>query len=105
MILLGLKGTNLEKEARLKMAAVMELIEQERVRLDVSSEKFANDIGLTASTYSRQNRGKQKLGLDALQAYARFARKVNNTALLQALGAYALELEPEEVNIKVKKHD
>jgi transcriptional regulator with XRE-family HTH domain len=85
------------------MAQVMELIDQERKRVKLSAEKFAHMVGVTTTTYSRQNNGKQGLGLDSLQAYARYARSVNNTTLLEALGAYALEIEPDQIKIKPKK--
>lgn len=81
------------------MAQVMELIEQERKKADLSAEKFAVAIGITSTTYSRQVNLKQKLGLDSIQAYARYARKIGNTDLLEALGAYILEIDPGQINI------
>jgi transcriptional regulator with XRE-family HTH domain len=81
------------------MAQVMELIEQEREKQGISAEKFANMIGVTTTTYSRQSRGKQGLGMDSFQAYAQYAHKVGNFTLLRALGAYALKLDPEQITI------
>lgn len=81
------------------MARVMELIEQERIERNMSAEKFANMIGVTTTTYSRQRRGKQELGMETFQAYAKFARKVGNITLLRALGAFALHLNPDEIII------
>ena len=83
------------------MSDVMMLIEKERKSRNISAEKFAHELGLTSTTYSRQTNGRQGLGLDALQAYARYARKVNNGEILRALGAYALCLNPEEITITV----
>lgn len=81
------------------MARVMELMEQERVERGLSAERFANLIGITTTTYSRQRRGKQELGMETFQAYAKFARKAGNVTLLRALGAFALHLEPDEITI------
>lgn len=81
------------------MTQVMELIEQERAKQGISAEKFANLVGVTTTTYSRQSRGKQGLGMDSFQAYAEYARKVGNITLLRALGAYALKLDPKEITI------
>lgn len=82
------------------MAQVMKLIEQERIGRGLSAEKFANLVGVTTTTYSRQSRGKQGLGMDSFQAYAEYARKVGNIKLLRALGAYALKVEPDDIEIK-----
>lgn len=82
------------------MAEVMELIEREREKTGLSAERFANTIGVTTTTYSRQSRGKQGLGLESVQAYAKYFRKVGNTELLRALGAYALCLNPDEIEIE-----
>jgi transcriptional regulator with XRE-family HTH domain len=81
------------------MAAVMELIERERLKSGISAEKFANEIGVTSTTYSRQSNGRQALGIDSIQAYARYARKVGNVDILRALGAYVLGLNPDEIII------
>lgn len=85
------------------MAHVMELIEQERVKRGLSAERFANAVGVTSTTYSRQNNGRQALGIDSLQLYAQYARKVGNNDLLRALGAYALGLEPDEIIVNPSK--
>lgn len=82
------------------MTQVMELIERERVKSGLSAEKFANEAGLTSTTYSRQRNGRQTLGIDSLQSYARWARKTGNLELLKILGAYALALEPDDIIIK-----
>ena len=81
------------------MAEMMGLIEQERKKLGISAEKFANLVGITSTTYSRQSRQQQRLGLETLQAYAMYARRTRNLPLLRALGAYALGLDPEEITI------
>jgi transcriptional regulator with XRE-family HTH domain len=81
------------------MAEVMELIEQEREKSGLSAERFANQIGVTTTTYSRQSRGKQGLGIDSIQLYAKYFRKVGNTDLVRALAAYAVCLEPDEIKI------
>jgi len=85
------------------MAKVMELIEQERIKSGMSAERFANLVGVTSTTYSRQNNGRQSLGIDSLQLYAQYAYKAKNVDLLRALGAYALGLEPEEIIVKPSK--
>lgn len=85
------------------MAQVMDLIERERIKTGLSAEKFANVVGVTSTTYSRQSNGRQGLGIDSVQAYARYARKVGNVEMLRALGAYALSLEPGEINISPSK--
>lgn len=85
------------------MAEVMGLIDQERVKHGMSAEKFANKYGITAKTYSRQRHDKQMLGLDTIRAYAKFAREVGSTDILRALGAYTLEIEPEQITINPSK--
>lgn len=85
------------------MAQVMELIERERAKTGLSAERFANAVGVTSTTYSRQSNGRQGLGIDSVQAYARYARKVGNFDMLRVLGAYALGLEPDEINISPSK--
>ena len=86
------------------MAQVMELLEQERKRRDMSAEKFANLIGMTAATYSRQHTGKHNLGMDSFRRYAAYAREAGNLELLKALGAFALGVEPEHLTIKVSNY-
>ena len=81
------------------MSEVMELIEREREKTGLSAEKFANQAGLTVTTYSRQRNGKQALGIDSLQLYAKWARANGNIDLLRILGAYALGLEPDQITI------
>ena len=85
------------------MEDLMVLIEQERTERGISAEKFANLIGVTTTTYSRQRRGKQELGMETFQAYARFARETRNLVLLRALGAFSLGLEPGEITINPSK--
>jgi transcriptional regulator with XRE-family HTH domain len=87
----------------MKMADVMALIEQERARAGMSAEKFANRVGVTVTTYSRQNNNKQALGIDTLQRYAKYAKEVGNVDLLRALGAYALCLDPDEIIVNPSK--
>lgn len=81
------------------MAQVMELIEQERQKSGLSAERFANLIGVTSTTYSRQSNGRQALGIDSIQAYAKYARQVGNRRILQALAAFALGLEADEIQV------
>ena len=81
------------------MAEVMALIDQERIKMNMSAEKFATDIGVTSTTYSRQKNGRQNLGFEAIRAYARFAKKVGSTDILRALSAYTLEMNPEQITI------
>lgn len=81
------------------MSEVMALIEQEREKRKISAEKFAIEIGVTSTTYSRHTNNRQKLGIDALQAYAKFARKIGNVDILRALGSYALCVDPDEIII------
>lgn len=81
------------------MAQVMELIERERQKTGLSAERFANKIGVTSTTYSRQRNGRQVLGLESLQLYAKYFRKVGNNELLKAMAAYAVCLEPDQINI------
>ena len=81
------------------MAEVMQLIETERKRLGISAEKFANAAGVTSTTYSRQKNGRQALGIDAVRAYARYARETGNQTILKALAAFALCLDPDDITI------
>ena len=85
------------------MTDVMALIERERIKQKLSAEKFANIVGVTSTTYSRQSNGRQGLGIESVQAYARYAQQAGNLEILQALGAYALGLTPEEININQAK--
>ena len=85
------------------MEVVMELIEQERQKSGMSAERFANQVGVTSTTYSRQSNGRQALGIDSIRAYAKYARKIGNVEILRALGAYALCLESDEIIIHPSK--
>lgn len=85
------------------MADVMVLIDRERVKMNLSGEKFANRYGITSKTYSRQKNGHQALGFEAIRAYARFAREVGSADILRALGAYTLEIDPEQIIINPSK--
>lgn len=82
------------------MAQVMELIEREREKTGLSAERFANEVGVTSTTYSRQKNGRQVLGIETLHLYAAYFRKVGNTDLLRAMAAYAVGLEPDEIKIE-----
>lgn len=83
----------------MKMEQLMELIEQEKNRSGLSAEKFANLVGVTSTTFSRQTNIKQDMEIKSVRAYARYAKQVRNSTLLQALGAYALGLEPDEISV------
>lgn len=85
------------------MADVMELIQAERKRLDISAEKFANMVGVTSTTFSRQINSRQGLGIESLHAYAKYAKQTGNVTLLRALGAYALAMELDEIIINPSK--
>ena len=67
--------------------------------MNMSAEKFVSGIGVTSTTYSRQKNGRQALGFDTIRAYARFAKKAGRTDILQALSAYILEINPEQITI------
>lgn len=81
------------------MAQVMELIEQEQKASGLTAEKFAVTVGVTSTTLSRQRNKRQGLGIESVQAYAKYARRVGNITLLRALGAYALDLNFNEIII------
>ena len=81
------------------MAEVMALIEQEREKSGLSAERFANVVGITSTTYSRQNNNRQSLGIESLRLYAKYFKRVGNLEMLRNLGAYALELTPDEIMI------
>lgn len=85
------------------MAEVMDLIERIRVRNRVSKEFFAHQVGITAATYSRQINGRHGLGLDSIQAYAKYAHATKNIELLRVLAAYALAMEPDQIVINPSK--
>lgn len=82
------------------MSEIMALIKQAQDRSGLTDEKFAHAVGLTSTTYSRQNNSRQNLGLETLRLYAKYARLAGDAELLNALGAYALGMEPDEVTIK-----
>lgn len=92
-------GKPIWKEVRLEMSDVMALIDQERIKMNLSAEKFATSVGVTSTTYSRQKNSRQALGLDAIRAYARFAKTVGSTDILRALSAYTLEMNPDQITI------
>lgn len=85
------------------MSDVMALIDQERIKMNISAEKFATNIGVTSTTYSRQKNGRQALGFEAIRAYARFAKKVGSTDILRALSAYTLEIDLDQITINPSK--
>ncbi len=82
------------------MTEMMSLIEQERLKTPMSSEMFAHRVGMTSTTYSRQKNGRQAIGLDSIQAYARYFRETGNVEILKALMAYVFSLEPDQISIK-----
>lgn len=79
----------------------MDLIEQERGKRGLSAEKFANLVGVTSTTFSRQSNKKQDMELKSVRAYARYARQVRNFSLLRALSAYALDLDPDNISVNI----
>lgn len=85
------------------MAGVMALIDQERERLDISHEKFAHQLGMSVTTYSRQKNGKQTLGLDTLKSYIRWAKQSGNTDILRAISAYVLDISPDDITITMPR--
>lgn len=87
----------------MEMAEVMTLIETERLKRGLSAERFANEVGITSTTYSRQKNGTQHLGIDTLQRYAQYAKRVGNIEVLRALAAFAIGLDPEQISIESSK--
>lgn len=83
------------------MSIVMSGIDQLRQRLAISDEKFAHRAGVSVSTYSRQKHLKQPLGGETLRAYARIAKEENDIELLRLMAAYAIDLDPEQIEVKI----
>lgn len=88
------------------MAELMTLIEQSRKadNKNLSSERFANNLGMTSATYSRHKAGKQPLSLESIQAYADYAKRKNRIDILAAIGAFVLRIDLEEISINPSKN-
>ena len=85
----------------MEMPVVIMALEQLRQKTGLSDERFAARAGVSVSTYSRQKNGKQVLGGETLRAYARIAKQENDAELLATLAAFAVGLEPEQVQVNI----
>lgn len=74
------------------MIQLMKSIEQVRNKQGISAEKFSHKVGISLTTYSRQVNGRTGIHMDSIRLYAQYAIKHNENKMLQALGAYALNV-------------
>lgn len=82
------------------MDQLIKLIDETRDAQGLSREKFANSVGITLSTYSRQRNGKAAIGIESVQLYAQYAIAHGHTDILQALGAYALGVPANKIKVE-----
>lgn len=79
---------------------LMNIIDNVRLEHDLSQEAFANRIGITTNTYSRQKLGKKSVRLDSLRLYAKFAIEQSESEMLKAIGEYALGVSIRTIKVE-----
>lgn len=82
------------------MGQLMQLIDETRDAKGLSKERFANNVGITLATYSRQMSGKTAVGIESIHLYAQYAKTHGHKGMLQALGAYALSVPMNKIKIE-----
>jgi transcriptional regulator with XRE-family HTH domain len=85
----------------LNMIQLMKFIEKARDKRGISAEKFSHEVGISLTTYSRQVNGRTGIHMDSIRLYAQYAVKYKEDKMLQALGAYALNLPVGKIKIRV----
>ncbi len=73
------------------MANLVKMIQVRQGQM--STEEYANKIGLRGSTLFRYYNEERSISLDALRKMAQFYRQQNDTEMMRALSSYALGFE------------
>jgi transcriptional regulator with XRE-family HTH domain len=72
----------------MKMTELMKMIRERQGGL--STEEYANKMGIRQATLWRYYNMERKISLDILQRLARFYREQGDSVMIEALSAYAI---------------
>jgi AcrR family transcriptional regulator len=80
----------------MNMANAVELIKDRQVKSNLSVEKYANQIGITAATlYHYFSRRREQIDTTVLQQLGKFYAQEGDVEALSALASYALDVKGE----------